>query len=513
MKSVEILTLHCKMDNLGLYGSAFESSALEFSNVPQYEQVQQLIKAIAAGDTPGGQVTGLNAGPSLKFESLEATLKTLSYQMKQFTLYNMIGKKKAYSTAEEYNQLDNYGNESAYFIGEGELPESQDSQYRRLVEKVKFMGTTRQVTDVAMRVKTQVNNLILQEEKNGMLYLGKGCDYFLYHGNEAVVPKQFNGMYYNHKKGILGSSTSNLTYKNSNFVVDLRGKILEEGDVDKAVSAVVNEGYGMVTDIFGPPSVFTSFVRSKYDIRRTDDRQINQGIYGNKVVKFITQYGDVDVQNDIFARKSVARYTSGDTAGKRHPKAPEAITPDGVTPLAAASDTTGTQFGSAYAGDYFVAVAAVNEYGEGALTALSASAVTVSATQSIDMKFTITDGSYASTGFVIYRSEKNPATALADTPLYPVFSITKAELTAGYDGAAAGLARDRNFEIPNTEMAFVCENNSDQVFALKELSPMMKMDLAFTSPTYRFMIMYYLTNILYAPKKVAVIKNIGKLTS
>lgn len=501
------------MDNLGLHGeAAFNSSAMEFNGVPQYEQVQQLIKAITGGDTAGGQVVGLNSGPSLKMESLEATLKTLSYQMKNFTLYNQIGKKKAYSTAEEYNQLDNYGNEASYFIGEGELPESQDSQYRRLVEKVKFMGTTRQVTDVAMRVRTQVSNLILQEEKNGMLYLGRGCNYFLYHGNESVVPKQFNGMYYNHRKGILGDSVSNLTYKNSPFVVDLRGKILEEADVDKAVDSVVNLGYGMVSDIYGPPSVFTSFVRSKYDIRRTDDKQIQQGVYGNKIVKFITQYGDVMVQNDIFSGKGRPRYTAGDTAASQHPKAPVAITPDGVAPLAAANDATGTQFAN-YNGDYFVAVAAVNEYGEGPLTALSASAVTVGATQSIDMKFTITDGAYASTGFVIYRSEKSPATALADTPLYPIFRVTKADLTNGYDGGAAGIIRDRNFEIPNTEMAFVCENNPDQVMAIKELSPMMKMDLALTSPTFRFMILYYLTNMLYAPRKVTVIKNIGKLTA
>lgn len=500
------------MDNLGLYGSAFESSALEFSNVPQYEQVQDLIKAITAGETAGGAVAGLNSGPSLKLESLEATLKTLSYQLERFTLYNLIGKKKAYSTAEEFNQLASYGNEAAYFIGEGELPESQDSEYRRLVEKVKFMGTTRQVTDVAMRVKTQVSNLILQEEKNGMLYLGKGCDHYLYFGNESVVPKQFNGMFYNHKKGIVGDSGTNLSYKNSHFVIDLRGKILQEGDVENATSAVVNEGYGLVSDIFGPPSVFTSFVRSKYDIRRiVEDEQINRGVYGSKVVKFITQYGDVNVQNDIFARRSIPRYTVGDTSGKLHPKAPEGITPDISNPLVAVSDATGTQFGTDYAGDYFVAIASINEYGEGPLIPLSASAVTVAATQSIDMKFTITDGSYASTGFVVYRSVKDPATALGDTPLYPIFKVSKVELAAGYDGGAAGVVRDRNFDIPNTEVAFVCENNSDQVMALKELSPMMKMDLALTSPTYRFMILYYLTNILYAPKKVGVIKNIGNI--
>lgn len=490
-----------------MFTDNFSAGVTEGIDAPGYDQVQNLIKAIVAGDTKGGAVTGLNSGPSLKLESLESSLKTLTYDVKKFTLYNMIGKKKAYSTAEEYSQLDNYGSESAYFMGEGELPESQDSQYRRLVETVKFMGTTRQVTDVAMRVRGQIANLILQEEKNGMLYLAKGCNYHLFHGNEGVVPKQFNGMYYNHRKGIGGT---NFEYSKNASVIDLRGKIMTEGNVDDAVNAIVNVGYGEITDIWGPPTIFSDFAKTKYSIRRTGEPDIRKGVYGNKVEQIVTQFGDVNVQNDIFARRSLPRYTAGDTAGKRHAKAPEAITPDGSTPLAATADATFTQF-SGFNGDYFVAVAAVNEYGEGALTALSASAVTVAATESIDMKFTITEGAYPSTGFVIYRSEKSPATALANTPLYPVFRISKAELTAGYDGGTAGIVRDRNFDIPNTEIAFVAANDSDQVFALKELSPMMKMDLALTSLTHRFVIAYYLTNILYAPKKVAIIKNIGKV--
>lgn len=492
----------------GLHNSYFDSGALNFgADVPQYQQVEQLIKAITAGDTPGGAVTGLNSGPSLKLESLEATLKTLSYQMKMFTLYNMIGKKKAYSTAEEYQQWNDYGNESAYFIGEGELPESHDSRYQRQVEQVKFMGTTRQVTDVAMRVRTQVPNLILQEEKAGMIYLAKGCNHFLYHGNAVHVPKQFNGMFTNHRNGIGGT---NEAYFQSPFVIDLRGNALQEGDVNDAISAVVNQGYGLVTDIFGPPSVFDGFVKTKYDIRRTDDQQIQRGIYGNKVNTFTTQFGDVAVQNDIFARKSIARYTAGDTAGKRHPKAPEAVTPDLAAPLTVVAADPNSKF-TAVDEDYFYAVATVNEYGEGALTPLNLAGAlfNVEAGESVDLTFTLVDGAYPATGFRIYRSEGDPATAIGDTPLYPIFTVSVAQHGLGYDGAGQGDVRDRNYELPNTEMAFVVENNPDQVFALKELSPMMKMDLALTSPTYRFMILYYLTNILYAPRKVAVIKNIG----
>ena len=169
--------------------------------------------------------------------------------------------------------------------------------------------------------------------------------------------------------------------------------------------------------------------------------------------------------------------------------------------------------GTAFAGDYFVAIAAENQYGEGPVTALSASVVAIAATESIDMKWAITDNAYPATGYVVYRSEKDPTTALADTPLYPVFRISVAELATGYDGAAAGLARDRNFDIPNTEQAFMYQTMNADIMAIKELGKMKKLDLAITSPTYRFAILYYLTMILYQPQKLGVIKNIGKITA
>ena len=129
------------------------------------------------------------------------------------------------------------------------------------------------------------------------------------------------------------------------------------------------------------------------------------------------------------------------------------------------------------------------------------------------MKWAITDNDYVATGYVVYRSEKDPATALADTPLYPVSTISAAQLAAGYDGAAAGLSRDRNYNIPNTEQAFMYQTQNAEIMALKELGKMKKLDLAITNPTYRFAILYYLTQILYNPHKLGIINNIGSITT
>jgi len=473
--------------------------------------VDELIKAINAGQASGTSLDGqITNGAALKYESLEATLKNLTYSNSTFTFYNAIKKKAATSTNEEYNQLVSYGAAGKYNTVEGELPESVDSQYRRLSEFVKYKGIVGQVTDVIMQTNNQVD-VYAQEVQNKMTLLLQSVENEMHFGKSNVDELEFDGVYRLHQKLIGGT---NADYFNSPFTLDVRGSVLLDSHNNELISNIVNRGYGLVTDIFAPPSVFTDYVDQKYDTRRiVSGAEVQAGKFGQKVTEFVTQFGNLTPRPVIFGRRSVERLTAGATSGAQTAKSPAAITPDGATPLAAVSDTASTKFGTAFAGDYFVAVAAVNQYGEGPMTALSASVVAIGATESIDMKWAITDNAYPATGYVIYRSEVDPTTALADTPLYPVFSITVAELAAGYDGAAATLARDRNYDIPNTENAFMYQTANADIMALKELDKMKKLDLAITSPTYRFAILYYLTQILYQPQKLGIIKNIGKLTA
>lgn len=475
------------------------------------EAIDQLIKAISAGQESGTVLNGqTNSGAALKFESLEATLKNLMFDQSHLTFYNEVQKQGASSTNEEYNQLVSYGATGKYGVAEGVLPESVDSQYRRMSEFIKYKGIVGQVTDVMLQVNTQIDPYA-QEVQNKMILLLQSVENELHFGNSNVDPIQFDGVYRLHRKLIGGD---NLNYFNSSFNLDVRGSVLKDSHINEITSNIINEGYGIVSDIFAPPQVYTDYVDQKYDIRRIlSNNEVTSGKFGQRVVSFVSQYGEIVPQSTIFGRKSVPRYTAGVTSGAQATKAPSAITPDGVAPLAAVADANNTKFGAAYAGDYYVAVAATNQYGEGPLTVLDASAVSVAATESIDMKWAITNNAYPATGYVIYRSEKDVTTALADTPLYPVFSISVDELTAGYDGAAAGLARDRNYEIPNTESAFVYQKNNSQVMSIKELNKMKKMDLAITGPTLRFMILYYLALFMYNYKRVGVIKNIGKLTA
>ena len=102
------------------------------------QDVNELNKALEAGY----QITNQTGGSALRVESLEASLKVVTFTNHHIKLWKKIPKSPAYSTVEEYNQLVSYGPNSFAFTQEGELPPSTDTSYARRTQLVKFMGTT-----------------------------------------------------------------------------------------------------------------------------------------------------------------------------------------------------------------------------------------------------------------------------------------------------------------------------------------------------------------------------------
>lgn len=471
--------------------------------------VDALIKATTAGSQTGRDLNNtITSGASLKVESLEPTLKILTNKDTHIKFYKMLPKQKAYNTVEEYNQLVDYGGASGIFNSEGELPSFTDSQYRRKSVLIKYTGIAGEVTHPAMLVKTGsgVSDLFAQEVQNKTMYLMRAINTQLSTADSNMVANEFDGYFRQHFDGIASGDLD--VYANSSAVIDARGESLTDANIEDAANAIVNDGFGTASGIISAPIVFNDYVKQFHESKRVmvnNPLQATGGAtMGQKVNQTATQFGMIDLMDDIFFDR---RLPKAYNAGAETAQSPAAITPDGSTPIAVVTDTN-NKFGTAFAGSYFYAVAAKNRYGEGAVTILSSSAISVSSTQSVNLKFSITDNAYAAESFVIYRTEKD-VTGYTTAQFYPIFTVNLAQKTAGYDGGAAGLVRDRNREIPNTKRAFVYDNTTD-MWGLKQLAPIMRMDLAVTSPSRRFMILSYLTPVLYAPKKLAVIKNIGR---
>lgn len=468
-------------------------------------QAQELFKAMEAGQLQGGDMGGsqTNAG-ALKYESLDANLKHITFRESDIRVWKMIDKTAAYNTVEEYNQLVSYGNDRGGFNNEGELPEEEDSLYRRRAEHVKYLGVTKSVTHPLQLVRTQVGNMIQQEVSNGIKWILRKADRALLYGDEKLVGQEWNGLYAQHLNN--DQYTTLEDYMSSELVVDLRGKTLKEGDIDSAGEVLLRQ-FAQADTLISAPVVFTDFAQGFYSRNRGSFGMT--GAAGTRMNSFVAQFGNVAFEYDIFAAKATGKLP---TAPAGSPKAPAAPTA-GAVPAVVPNDGF-TKFGDGN-GDYFYAVAAVNRYGESAMTQLGG-VVTVGATDSVDLSFTATAGAYNATSFVIYRSDVDQTTPYAQTKMSPIMTIAatgtdikRGSLASGVDGGAAGIVRDRNRYIVGTQEALLLQKGSE-VLEFKQLAPMMKMDLAKLSPADRFMVLLYGTPIVFAPSKMVRFINIGR---
>ena len=499
--------------DLGINLSDYQNGGLD--NQPLFdnssttpEQLAELSKALEAKEITGMQTVNstTDSGAPLKTESLERNLKLLTFKDSDIRFWKRIPKSAAYNTVEEYNQLKSYGADAGGFNNEGELPQDEDSVYVRRAELVKFLGVTKSVTHPMQLVNTMVGNIMQREVTNGINWILRKADRGLFWANSDVVTQEWRGLYQQHEAD--DSFATLDAYQDSDSVIDLRGAALTESPIETAAESIIrNFGYGNL--LVAPPVVLSNFVKSFYNNKYITPNtvQTTAGIMGQRVQTFQSQFGEIALEYDIFAKKAGPKKV-GDAASST--KAPTAVT------VAAASGAAVADADNRFAGfhgDYNYLVTAKNRFGESSPTLITLGAgngvIAVAAGESVDLDFTDGGGTYPATGYVIYRTEKNVASATgAGLLAYPIFEISKAQDAAGYDGAAAGEVRDRNRYIPKTEQALLVQGDNE-VIEFKQLAPLMKMDLAVIGPAKRFMILMYGTPMLYAPKKMVRLINIG----
>lgn len=469
-----------------------------FSGEGSAAELAELQKALEAGDVTGMQTLGKDSvpGATLKVEDLESTLKVLTFKETDIKLWKKVTKLPAYNTVEEFNQQIEYGADGYSFTDEGGLPQDDSPSYRRQAQLVKFLGTTRSVSHPMQLVATMVDNVMQQEIKNGTMKILRDADRALWFANSHVVPQEFNGF----RQQQIDSMGSELAWRQSDCVVDLRGgKINEDVLETGALNIIQNNGEGNL--FMAPPQVLSALKKNIADQKRIYVGANEQNVTptaGLMVQKFLSQFGMIDLDYDKFlAQTNVPKTLTTPATSSKAPAKPVA---DPTTPIAMVTDATNTLFDGDQAGSYVYAVSAINKSGESQLVKLG-NATAVTTGQSIDLKFTAADS--ITMGFNIYRSKKDSTNG----KFYKIASLSVNDLALGHNNAAAGLTRDKNEKIAGTEEAFLIDNSLD-VWAFKQLAPLMKMDLAVLSPATRFMLLLYGTPILYAPKKMVTFKNI-----
>lgn len=477
---------------------AFQNSQTGYSGfgVGNEQEIAELTKALEAGYQIGAGRTG---GSALRVESLEASLKVLTYTSSHIKFWKKIPKSPAYSTVEEYNQLSDYGGTQSPWLQEGELPQASDSTFTRRTQFIKFLGTTREITHQASLVHPAHGDLIALENQNGILYLMEQVERFLFSGDSSLAfdgeSEQWDGL-----DSLIDSSA----------IVDLEGEALQEAVFEEAANQVI-ENFGFPTDCYLGVRTSSDFVKTFFSRERLSLPAPMNGQVGNTVQSVATQGGVIELNPDVFIRRQPTPPALATSVNA--PAAPASIGAGAV----AGTDgdfNKGANPGTNY---YYYVVTAVNRFGESAPTAIPAVGAVVTLTQvnkdaGVHVPLTITNpatiGAFPPEYFRVYRSASADSNAVKTA--FSEFSLVAQVPAASQAAGGTTTLNDVNLQLPFTSTAYLGEL-TPSVLTFRQLMPMMKMDLAVLSPAYRWMILLYGTPILFAPKKWVRLINIGTL--
>lgn len=458
--------------------------------IESMRQVEELNKALEAGyENPPTA-----GGGALRVESLEASLKVLTHQAQHCAMWQRVPKIPAYSTVEEFNQLNSVGADIGGFMPEGVLPETNDSGYARAVQLVKYLGTTRSVSHPMTLVRTSIADVVAQENSNGILWMLKQLEKAMFEG-DADMCYLGSATDSTHREGVEFNGLEKQI--DSSMVVDLMGEPLAEGTFSEAAQMVASN-YGIPTDAFLSFGAHDSYCKIMLPKERIPIQASATGglTVGVNIQDVQTPFGRVNLNPDVFLNSGITPLAAANSAYA--PEAPSAVAL-ADTPMAGTDGVWATHGG---AGTYSYSASLCNRYGESAAVDIAADltvgAEDVAKHASIVITNAASVGSYVPEYAKIYKTTKGGS----------VKTLVARVAVSSQANSGTTTFSDTGVYMAGTSKAYVGEL-SPQVVAVKQLAPLMKMDLATVAPSIRWMILCYLTFILYAPKKWVKIINIG----
>ena len=441
-------------------------------------EVADLRKALSAGEELTNPGASPGVGFPLRVQSLEATMKNLTFEMDEIKLFKTIPKVPATNTVEEFNRLLSYGSGGTRrfnlgFMTEGDLPEEEVSTYERVAVLIKFLGTVGRVTHVANTIRSAAGNVIALETMNKTMELLKNLENALFFGDSSLIPEQFDGLY----KLIATGAPNN--------VIDLRGRALTEDTLNDLL-LLIRDNFGMATDAYFATGAFADLAKQVYDRQRFAYAPA-PGVLGATVSAFQGQHGKINLHDHVFIQPGPGLALSGLGKTDRRPNAPSITVPPANAPNA------GSQFVTADAGTYFYQVVAGNRFGLSVPVAAASTPVTAGD----GVTFTIQDNGQNPTFYEIYRTAAGGAVGTAKL-------MTRVARTG-----ATQVVTDLNSDLPGTSQGFVLMQNQ-RSFSWSQLLPMTRIPLAAIDTSIRWAQVVYGGVKMYTPAKNVVVKNVGR---
>ena len=461
------------------------------------QDIDSLNKALTAGYGGAGRPTDLVQGGVLQAESLEATLKSVTFDMKNLKMWPAISVDKAYNLFEQYNRLLSYGSDSAPYIGEGGAPQEEDSTYVRDGQKIVFFGTRRKVSHQMTLVRTTVGDIVAQQAKEGTMHLLKNVERELYWahahfmsqtsgamtGSDADVPSSsiaMNGLLKQLLKGDTDAQHRSGDFEgygsSTSIVSDLAGAVITQDDIEK-LAVIALENFGSPSELHIEPAALSAFVKQFYPQFRSAPGLASQTV-GYDVSKIQTTAGAIDMKPNLFLRPR---------AGVR--SASSSVLAPAATFTAAAAGAAG---GKLDAGTYQVKVTAMNDAGES--SPVSSVAAVVPASGKIDVAIAALPAGVKS--IKVYISAPGGA----------VGSEKFAGQWASVGAATYTLRGDKQAGLGE---AFLLDMSAE-CMKFKQLAPLSKINFAIVTTALEFAIVMYGALFVYTPRFNCVLQNVGK---
>lgn len=484
-------------------------------------QAEELLKTLQVGHGYLGAPTQLVGGGALGVESIDGTLKSVTYDATNLVMWPSISQDRAYSLVEQYVRTNAYGDEGSPYIPESGSPVMNDANYNRSAQKVMFFSTRRGVSLAATLVRQNFGNDIESlETQNGTMWMLEKLERELYLGNALysnagqfdgslqAIPIKMQNLNLMGADQQIRSGNTDFTAQarafdgyggNQTVVYSKQGDILNESDIELEANVLV-ENFGRPSELHLPPKQLSDFIKQFYPKERVNQLGVESGRAGYIVREMVTTAGGIQLRPNVFLKPKQGVKANPDRIGV--PNAPATLTNNATLSVVfgsgnALDQPAGSPASLLNAGDvYAYTVTSVNEQGESSAS-LSTVSVTISSTgNNVTFKIGDPSGGNTPTHYAVYRT---PNTGAAP----PLF--------IGYvarSGSGSTLFTDNGQRTQGAATCYMFDMRPE-VMIWRQLSPLLKINLAAISTAKEFLLWLAGTLILFAPRKSGIIDNVG----
>lgn len=443
-------------------------------------------------------------GGAMKLQSLEENLKWLTAsQAEDFPLWARVPKVKAYSTVEEFTTADSYGTQTGGFVLQTEVPPEIDGTYTRRYANVKYIATSGAVTDVLATLYPAHGNVMALKLRERILWIMQRINHYLYKGDSSLIAAP----------NTEGPEWDGLDQQiAADAVEDLAGvSPLTQAVIEKVAVDAMND--------FARPRVLLASTNAVSDLNKTlfplQRSQVPaENVAGQAYDGMITTAGKLAFMPDRFlAQRFSAPSPAAAATSTSAPNAPSAVT----AAVAGANGDFNKGDSTGLTVDYAYAITFGNRFGESAPTLMAApvsiTQIQKDANARIDVTVThpAAIGTFPPEWIGVYRTTHLVTGGATPASVSAYSLITRVPVSSQAAAPATTVVPDVNLILPFTEQAYVADF-AKEVFEFKQLMPLMKADLAYTSLARRFWVGLFGVPILYAPRKIRRIINIARLS-